>query len=154
MAASRVDYVLQDPDTLRWLDQRIHRRVLPEILKAFQYRVTKRERFHIARYGGARGGFQHGHRDNPTPELAHRRFALSLNLNTEEYEGGALRFPEYGGQRYRAETGSASSSQARARGARGCLRPPLRAAVAFLWSGCQRTDAKFRCQRTEVSARR
>ena len=103
----RVDYVLQDPDTLRWLDQRIHRRVLPEILKAFQYRVTKRERFHIARYEGARGGFQHGHRDNPTPELAHRRFALSLNLNTEEYEGGALRFPEYGGQRYRAETGSA-----------------------------------------------
>lgn len=103
----RVDFVLQDPETLRWLDQRIHRRVLPEILKAFQYRVTKRERFHIARYEGARGGFQHGHRDNPTPELAHRRFALSLNLNTEDYEGGALRFPEYGGQLYRAETGSA-----------------------------------------------
>ena len=103
----RVDFVLQDPDTLRWLDQRIHRRVLPEILKAFQYRVARRERFHIARYEGARGGFQHGHRDNPTPELAHRRFALSLNLNTEEYEGGALRFPEYGAQRYRAETGAA-----------------------------------------------
>ena len=103
----RVDFVLQEPEALRWLDQRIHRRVLPEILKAFQYRVTKRERFHIARYEGARGGFQHGHRDNPTSELAHRRFALSLNLNTEEYEGGALRFPEYGAQRYRAETGSA-----------------------------------------------
>jgi peroxiredoxin/predicted 2-oxoglutarate/Fe(II)-dependent dioxygenase YbiX len=103
----RVDFVVQEAETLRWLDQRIHRRVLPEILKAFQYRVTKRERFHIARYEGARGGFQHGHRDNPTPELAHRRFALSLNLNTEEYEGGALRFPEYGAQRYRAETGAA-----------------------------------------------
>lgn len=103
----RVDFVLQDPEILNWLDRRIHRRVLPEILKAFQYRVTKRERFHIARYEGARGGFQHGHRDNPTPDLAHRRFALSLNLNTEEYEGGALRFPEYGAQLYRAETGSA-----------------------------------------------
>jgi peroxiredoxin len=103
----RVDFVVQEPETLRWLDQRIHRRVLPEVLKSFQYRVTKRERFHIARYEGARGGFQHGHRDNPTPELAHRRFALSLNLNTEDYEGGALRFPEYGAQRYRAETGSA-----------------------------------------------
>lgn len=103
----RVDFVVQEAETVRWLDQRIHRRVLPEILKAFQYRVTKRERFHIARYEGARGGFQHGHRDNPTPELAHRRFALSLNLNTDEYEGGALRFPEYGAQRYRAETGSA-----------------------------------------------
>jgi peroxiredoxin/predicted 2-oxoglutarate/Fe(II)-dependent dioxygenase YbiX len=103
----RVDFVVQDADTVRWIDMRLGRRVIPEILKAFQYRVTKRERFHIARYEGARGGFQHGHRDNPTPELAHRRFALSLNLNTEEYEGGALRFPEYGAQRYRAETGSA-----------------------------------------------
>jgi peroxiredoxin/predicted 2-oxoglutarate/Fe(II)-dependent dioxygenase YbiX len=103
----RVDFVLQDPESLRWLDMRLGRRVIPEIHKAFQYRVSKRERFHIARYEGARGGFQHGHRDNPTPELAHRRFALSLNLNTEEYDGGALRFPEYGPQLYRAETGSA-----------------------------------------------
>lgn len=103
----RMDFVLQDLETVRLLDLRVGRRVIPEIGKAFQYPVTKRERFHIARYEGARGGFQHGHRDNPTPELAHRRFALSLNLNTEEYEGGALRFPEYGGHRYRAETGTA-----------------------------------------------
>jgi predicted 2-oxoglutarate/Fe(II)-dependent dioxygenase YbiX len=103
----RVDYVVQDAETTRFLDTRMARRVIPEIRKAFQYPVTKRERFHIARYEGARGGFQHGHRDNPTPELAHRRFALSLNLNADEYEGGALRFPEYGEQRYRAETGSA-----------------------------------------------
>ena len=103
----RVDFVVQEAETVRWIDMRLGRRVIPEIAKAFQYRVTRRERFHIARYEGARGGFQHGHRDNPTPDLAHRRFALSLNLNTEEYEGGALRFPEYGAQRYRAETGSA-----------------------------------------------
>jgi len=103
----RVDFVILDPQTRALLDARIGRRVIPEIFKAFQYPVTNRERFHVARYEGARGGFQHGHRDNPTPELAHRRFALSLNLNTEEYEGGALRFPEYGEQRYCAETGSA-----------------------------------------------
>ena len=103
----RIDYVVQDPETTAFLEARIGRRVIPEIRKAFQYPVTRRERFHIARYEGARGGFQHGHRDNPTPELAHRRFALSLNLNTDEYDGGALRFPEYGKQRYRAETGSA-----------------------------------------------
>jgi predicted 2-oxoglutarate/Fe(II)-dependent dioxygenase YbiX len=103
----RVDYVVQDAETTGLLDARMARRLIPEIRKAFQYPVTRRERFHIARYEGARGGFQHGHRDNPTPELAHRRFALSLNLNTEEYEGGALRFPEYGDQRYRAEAGSA-----------------------------------------------
>lgn len=103
----RIDLMILDAETVRLLDRRIGRRVIPEIQKAFQYRVTKRERFHIARYEGARGGFQHGHRDNPTPELAHRRFALSLNLNTGEYQGGALRFPEYGAQLYRAEAGSA-----------------------------------------------
>ena len=103
----RVDYVVQDAETTGFLDARMARRLIPEIRKAFQYPVTRRERFHIARYEGARGGFQHGHRDNPTPELAHRRFALSLNLNTDEYEGGALRFPEYGDHRYRAEAGSA-----------------------------------------------
>ncbi len=103
----RIDLMVRDEETVRLLDARIGRRVIPEIQKAFQYRVTKRERFHIARYEGARGGFQHGHRDNPTPELAHRRFALSLNLNTGEYQGGALRFPEYGAQLYRAEAGSA-----------------------------------------------
>ena len=103
----RIDFAVQDAETVGFIDLRLRRRVLPEIRKAFQYAVTKRERFHIARYECARGGFQHGHRDNPTPELAHRRFALSLNLNKEDYEGGALRFPEYGEQRYRAPTGAA-----------------------------------------------
>jgi peroxiredoxin len=103
----RIDFVVQDKATMALLTQRIGKRVLPEILKAFQYPVSRRERFHIARYEGARGGFQHGHRDNPTAELAHRRFALSLNLNTEEYEGGELRFPEFGDQRYRVERGAA-----------------------------------------------
>ena len=103
----RVDYLIQDRALQKRIDRRIGRRVLPEVLKAFQYRVTGREKFHVARYEGARGGFQHGHRDNPTPELAHRRFALSLNLNVEEYEGGTLRFPEYGDQRYRVATGAA-----------------------------------------------
>jgi peroxiredoxin len=103
----RVDYVIQDRALQKRIDGRIGRRVLPEVLKAFQYRVTKREKFHVARYEGLRGGFQHGHRDNPTPELAHRRFALSLNLNVDEYEGGTLRFPEYGDQRYKVATGAA-----------------------------------------------
>jgi predicted 2-oxoglutarate/Fe(II)-dependent dioxygenase YbiX len=32
---------------------------------------------------------------------------MSVNLNTEEFEGGELRFPEYGDQRYRPDTGAA-----------------------------------------------
>jgi len=42
-----------------------------------------------------------------TPSTAYRRFAMSLNLNTEEFESGELRFPDYGDQRYRPDTGSA-----------------------------------------------
>ena len=32
-------------------------------------------------------------------------FACTMNLNAEDYEGGDLRFPEYGRQTYRAPTG-------------------------------------------------
>ena len=38
---------------------------------------------------------------------AHRRFAVTINLNAEEFEGGELRFPEYGLQSWRAPTGGA-----------------------------------------------
>jgi predicted 2-oxoglutarate/Fe(II)-dependent dioxygenase YbiX len=39
---------------------------------------------------------------------AHRRFALTVNLNTEEYEGGGLLVPEYGPDLYAAATGDAA----------------------------------------------
>jgi predicted 2-oxoglutarate/Fe(II)-dependent dioxygenase YbiX len=39
---------------------------------------------------------------------AHRRFAMTLNLNTEDHEGGELRFPEYGQASYRPATGEAA----------------------------------------------
>ncbi len=42
-----------------------------------------------------------------TPYTARRRFAMSLALDSDAYEGGYLRFPEYGPQLFRAETGSA-----------------------------------------------
>ncbi len=32
---------------------------------------------------------------------------MTLNLNTEEYEGGELRFPEFGPNLYRPGTGDA-----------------------------------------------
>ena len=54
-----------------------------------------------------RGGFSIGHRDNPTPDLAHRRFALSINLNQGAFEGGELVFREYGEQRYQVPSGAA-----------------------------------------------
>ena len=36
-----------------------------------------------------------------------RRFAVTINLNSEEYEGGDLMFPEFGRAVYRAPTGGA-----------------------------------------------
>ena len=102
----RIDHWIVDKDTATFLYQRMELRVLPEIAKAFQYRVTRWERLRIGCYEGRRGGELHGHRDDvaPTP---YRRFAMSINLNTEEFSGGELRFPEFGDQRYRPESGAA-----------------------------------------------
>jgi hypothetical protein len=85
----------------------LSRRVVPEIKKAFDFQVTRHEEFRIACYDASSGGYFRPHRDNTGSGVAHRRFAMSLNLNTEEYEGGYLRFPEYGPYLYRPETGAA-----------------------------------------------
>jgi predicted 2-oxoglutarate/Fe(II)-dependent dioxygenase YbiX/peroxiredoxin len=86
---------------------RFSRRLIPEIYKAFQFQVTRIERYLVARYDSESGGFFRPHRDNTTKGTAHRCFACTINLNAEEYEGGNLRFPEFGSQTYRAPTGGA-----------------------------------------------
>jgi peroxiredoxin len=103
----RIDHWIVDKDICTLLDHRLVNRVIPEIAKAFHYRITRHERMRIGCYEGSRGGKLHGHRDNFDPSTAYRRFAMSVNLNTREFEGGELRFPEYGDQRYCPETGSA-----------------------------------------------
>jgi hypothetical protein len=70
---------------------------------------TRRERMRIDCYTGSRGGEPHGHRDDSEVISAHRRFAMSINLNNEEFEGGALRFAEYADQQYRPATVFSSS---------------------------------------------
>ncbi|MBM3487630.1 MAG: 2OG-Fe(II) oxygenase, partial [Alphaproteobacteria bacterium] len=81
-------------------------RLLPEIEKAFHFAVTRVETLRIGCYDGARRGYFAAHRDNTVPSTLHRRFAMSLNLNAD-YDGGALRFPEYGGPPYKPDTGGA-----------------------------------------------
>jgi peroxiredoxin len=105
--ADRIDHWLVEADTNQFIDGRLQARLFPEIRRAFQYRVTRREMIRIGCYTGSRGGEQHGHRDDSEPIAAHRRFATSINLNTEDYEGGELRYPEFGDQRYRPATGAA-----------------------------------------------
>lgn len=104
---TREDHFVKDNDLKAHLDYLMKRRIFPHIKKAFEYDVTRREDYKIASYTSENGGFFRAHRDNTTGGTAHRRFAMTLNLNTEEYEGGYLRFPEYGHYQYRPETGSA-----------------------------------------------
>ena len=102
----RRDHIVRDPQRSRELATTIGRRVLPELSKAFAYRASRFEGFKIACYQASDRGFFSAHRDNLSPATAHRRFALTLNLN-DGYEGGQLRFPEYGPERYRPAAGAA-----------------------------------------------
>ncbi|WP_262691677.1 2OG-Fe(II) oxygenase family protein [Kordiimonas aestuarii] len=85
----------------------VSRRLLPELKRAFQYDATRVERYIVACYDSKTQGFFRAHRDNTTPGTAHRRFAVTINLNAEGFEGGELRFPEYGSRTYKAPTGGA-----------------------------------------------
>lgn len=86
---------------------RLHDRLAPMIKAAFNFEVTRVERYIVARYAGDEGGFFQAHRDNTTAGTAHRRFAVSINLDAEAHEGGDLRFPEFGSRMYRPPTGGA-----------------------------------------------
>ena len=76
------------------------------IAAAFQFEVSGIERFLVSCYDAEDGGVFHAHRDNTTLATAYRQFACSLNLN-DGFEGGDLRFPEFGAATYRAPPGGA-----------------------------------------------
>ncbi len=103
----RRDAYVTDEDFRLELRQRIERRVLPQLNRAFQFEATRLERYIVARYDAEEGGWFLPHRDNTTSGTAHRKFACSINLNAEDFEGGDLRFPEYGSRTYRPPTGGA-----------------------------------------------
>jgi predicted 2-oxoglutarate/Fe(II)-dependent dioxygenase YbiX len=79
----------------------------PMIHRAFQFTPTRVERHIVACYEAESGGHFRPHRDNTTKGTAHRRFAVTINLNADDYEGGDLCFPEFGPRTYRAPTGGA-----------------------------------------------
>lgn len=103
----RQDHVIEDETLRDHLSRRIRHALLPQIEAAFHFRVTRIERWLVACYDAAEGGFFGAHRDNKSPGTAHRRFACTINLNAEDYVGGDLRFPEFGARTYRAPTGGA-----------------------------------------------
>jgi predicted 2-oxoglutarate/Fe(II)-dependent dioxygenase YbiX len=103
----RRDTTLTDEPLLNSLRNRLHRRLVPEIRKAFQFEATRIERYIVACYDAEEGGYFKAHRDDTTAATAHRKFAVSINLNAEDFEGGNLIFPEFGPQTYRPPTGGA-----------------------------------------------
>lgn len=103
----RRDHHVVDADLMEQIASYMERRVLTEIRRAFHCPINYVEEFKIVRYDAEPGGYFRTHRDNTTPGTAHRRFAMTLNLNSDEYEGGELRFPEYDNATYKPHTGEA-----------------------------------------------
>jgi peroxiredoxin len=102
----RSDYYITDQGALQQARQLLERRLLPMVYRAFQFNTTRIERYLVGCYDSKTGGYFRPHRDNTAPVVAHRRFAVTINLNTD-YQGGELRFPEFGNQSYSTAPGDA-----------------------------------------------
>jgi predicted 2-oxoglutarate/Fe(II)-dependent dioxygenase YbiX len=81
-------------------------RCAPAVKFAFQREVAFVDRILIARYDI--GDHFLRHRDNLAPQTAFREFAVTINLNTDDYDGGCLRFPEFSDQVVAPPAGSAA----------------------------------------------
>jgi predicted 2-oxoglutarate/Fe(II)-dependent dioxygenase YbiX len=102
----RKDYILPADDALgAQAVEALARICVPEMKRAFQCDISHIDRMIIARYDDT-GGYFRRHRDNSGPSVAFRQFALSINLNSQDYEGGHLLFPEYNSHRYKPERGA------------------------------------------------
>lgn len=102
----RRDVLVEDPGLKAAVRERLERRLFPLIQRAFGSGVAHIERYVVSCYDAEDGGVFHPHRDNTTHGTAHRKFACSLNLNGG-FEGGDLRFPEFGSATYRPPVGGA-----------------------------------------------
>ena len=103
----RFDITVEDEAMLAAIDEKLRLRLFPAIKRALGWSGSEIERHLICRYSAEEQGFFSAHRDDATPGTAHRKFAVTINLNAGEYEGGALRFPEFGRRLYAPPTGGA-----------------------------------------------
>ena len=102
----RKDYIIESPELIKQTQARISRRVNPEMVKVHSFTPTRMERYIVSCYAAEDAGHFRAHRDNTTKGTAHRRFAVSINLN-DDFDGGELSFPEYGHRGFKAPTGGA-----------------------------------------------
>jgi len=102
----RRDAPVEDEDLKATLRDRLERRLFPLVARGLGFEVTEIERYLVSCYDAADNAVFHAHRDSTTFGTAHRKFACSLNLN-DDFEGGDLRFPEFGAKTYRPPLGGA-----------------------------------------------
>ena len=102
----RNDLPVAAPELRQAIRDRIVRRLLPALDRYFQFSATRMDRHIVACYDSSIGGHFYRHRDNVNAGAEHRRFAVTLNLNSD-YDGCDLQFPEFGRGVYRAPAGGA-----------------------------------------------
>ena len=103
----RRDVMIEDPALKHAVRERLRLRLSPMLERSFGWRPTHVERYLIACYAEDEQGFFSAHRDNTGPATAHRKFAVTINLNGD-FAGGELRFPEFGPRTYRPPPGGAT----------------------------------------------
>lgn len=102
----RRDYTIDDPELIKETQTRFVRRINPMVQRAHQFKPTRMERYIVSCYAAEDEAHFRAHRDNTTKGTAHRRFAVSVNLN-DDFDGGEVSFPEYGPRSFKAPTGGA-----------------------------------------------
>jgi predicted 2-oxoglutarate/Fe(II)-dependent dioxygenase YbiX/peroxiredoxin len=103
----RRDRWVEDQELIQRARNKISARLRPAVFGAFNWMATRIERYMVACYSADDGGFFSAHRDNTSLATAHRQFAVTINLN-DDFDGGELRFPEYGRRTYRPPVGGAT----------------------------------------------
>jgi hypothetical protein len=99
--------LLQDPLLVGAIRDGFIQRIFPQMARAYQFEARHLERLLVARHDANQGGHLAPQRDDPSAGTVHRRFAALVNLNSKDYEGGELCFPEFSTRPVRSPGGSA-----------------------------------------------
>lgn len=102
----RRDFIIADPALVELITARMGRRVGVMLQKTHRFTFSRMERHLIACYAAEDGGHFGPHRDDTVRATEHRRFAVSINLN-DDFEGGAVSFPEFSARQFKAPVGTA-----------------------------------------------
>jgi peroxiredoxin len=102
----RRDFIITDAALIDLVTARMGRRIGVMLQKAYRFTFSRIERHLVACYAAEDGGHFGPHRDDVVRSTEHRQFAVSINLN-DDFDGGAVSFPEFSPQQFKAPVGTA-----------------------------------------------